>query len=266
MSKNLPIVGIACDVIKNGLHQFHGAGEKYINAVAHGASAMPILLPAFGEGTDIRDLNSLYDVKNIVSRLDGLFLTGSPSNIQPHHFSGPTHELGTLEDPQRDSLTLALIEECVVQSVPILAVCRGFQELNVALGGTLHAKVHDLDGFIDHREDSTKDRDGQYDPSHLVHFSDGGYLHSLIGEKTWPVNSLHSQGINQLSDQLIIEAIADDGLVEAVSCISTEPSNRCWIVGVQWHPEWKFATNKVSTMLFQEFGEQVRQAAGKKAL
>jgi putative glutamine amidotransferase len=81
MSKNLPIVGIACDVIKNGLHQFHGAGEKYINAVAHGAGAMPVLLPAFGEGTDMRDLNALYNVQDIVSGLDGLFLTGSPSTI-----------------------------------------------------------------------------------------------------------------------------------------------------------------------------------------
>ncbi|MBT5796126.1 MAG: C26 family cysteine hydrolase domain-containing family, partial [Porticoccaceae bacterium] len=92
MSKSLPLVGIACDVIANGLHQFHGAGEKYINAVAHGANAIPMLLPAFGEGTDITDLNTLYTVEDLVSQLDGLFLTGSPSNIQPHHFKGPVHE------------------------------------------------------------------------------------------------------------------------------------------------------------------------------
>ena len=131
MSKSLPLVGIACDVIANGLHQFHGAGEKYINAVAHGANAIPMLLPAFGEGTDITDLNTLYTVEDLVSQLDGLFLTGSPSNIQPHYFKGPVHEEGTLEDPQRDSLTLQLINECMRQGVPILEVCRGFQELNV---------------------------------------------------------------------------------------------------------------------------------------
>ena len=258
MSKNLPIVGIACDVIKNGLHQFHGAGEKYINAVAHGAGAMPVLLPAFGEGTDMRDLNALYNVQDIVSGLDGLFLTGSPSNIQPHHFNGPKHEKGTLEDPQRDSLTLALINECVAQSVPILAVCRGFQELNVALGGTLHANVHRIDGYQDHREGKTKDRDGQYGSSHSVNFSDAGRLHGLTGENRWPVNSLHSQGIDVLSEHLVVEAVADDGLIEAVSSRSGSGDCDCWILGVQWHPEWQFESNKVSKAIFYEFGQQVR--------
>ena len=260
MSKNLPIVGIACDVIKTGLHQFHGAGEKYINAVAHGATAIPILLPAFGEGTDIRDLGALFAVKDIVSRLDGLFLTGSPSNIQPHHFSGPAHEKGTLDDPQRDSLTLALIKECVAQSIPILAVCRGFQELNVALGGTLHANVHRIDGYQDHREDKNKDRDGQYGSSHSVSFSDGGRLHALSGENQWPVNSLHSQGIDTLSEHLVVEAVADDGLIEAVSSRLKSDVIDCWVLGVQWHPEWQFESNKVSKAIFHEFGQQVRKS------
>lgn len=258
MSKILPIVGIACDVIKNGLHQFHGAGEKYINAVAHGAGAMPVLLPAFGEGTDMRDLNALYNVRDIVSGLDGLFLTGSPSNIQPHHFSGPAHEQGTLEDPQRDSLTLELIKECVARSVPILAVCRGFQELNVALGGTLHANVHRIDGYQDHREDKNKDREGQYGPSHSVNFSHAGRLHGLTGENRWPVNSLHSQGIDVLSERLVVEAVADDGLIEAVSWRPTGDKSDCWILGVQWHPEWQFELNKVSKAIFHEFGQQIR--------
>lgn len=264
MAQSLPIIGIACDVIKNGLHQFHGAGEKYINAVAHGAEALPILLPAFGDGSDISNLGALYSVKDIVRKLDGLFLTGSPSNIQPRHFNGPSHQEGTLEDPQRDSLTLDLIKECISQRVPILAVCRGFQELNVALGGTLHAKVHEISRFSDHREDSTRDRNGQYDAAHAVHFTEGGYMQLLLGETTWPVNSLHSQGINQLADSLSIEAVADDGLIEAVSWIETTPKEECWIVGVQWHPEWKYSSNKVSRLLFKEFGMQVRSAAAKK--
>ena len=259
MPSALPIVGIACDVITAGLHQFHGAGEKYINAVAHGAAAIPVLLPAFGEGTDIKDLNGLYNVRDIVSSIDGLFLTGSPSNIQPHHFDGPAHEEGTLEDPQRDSLTLELIRECVSQAVPILAVCRGFQELNVALGGTLHAKVHDIDGYHDHREDKTKDRQGQYDVSHSVNFIKGGLLHSSTAEKSWSVNSLHSQGINMLSEQLVIEATADDGLIEAVSWLAKE-DNRNWILGVQWHPEWQFESNKVSKIIFQAFGDAIRES------
>lgn len=262
MPKSLPLVGIACDVIANGLHQFHGAGEKYINAVAHGANAMPVLLPAFGEGTDITDLNSLFTVGDIVGHIDGLFLTGSPSNIQPHHFNGPAHEKGTLEDPQRDSLTLQLINECVRQGVPILAVCRGFQELNVALGGTLHAKIHEVEGYHDHREDKSKDREGQYGPVHSVSFVEGGRLHTLTGENSWQVNSLHSQGINQLAESLVIEAVADDGLVEAVSLASGHNDQDTWVMGIQWHPEWQFESNKTSTAVFQEFGRQIRSAMG----
>ncbi len=259
MSKSLPLVGIACDVIANGLHQFHGAGEKYINAVAHGANAIPMLLPAFGEGTDITDLNTLYTVEDLVRQLDGLFLTGSPSNIQPHHFKGPVHEEGTLEDPQRDSLTLQLINECMRQGVPILAVCRGFQELNVAFGGTLNAKIHEVEGYDDHREDKTKDRDGQYGPVHAVSFTEGGQLHELTGETTWQVNSLHSQGINELAESLVVEAVADDGLIEAVSLAAGHSAQDNWIMGVQWHPEWQFESNKVSTAVFQEFGRQIRR-------
>ena len=258
MNKPLPTIGIGCDVIKNGLHQFHGAGEKYINAVAHGARAIPLLLPAFGDGNDITDLGKIYDVSSLVSQLDGLFLTGSPSNIQPHHFNGEPHEDGTLEDRQRDSLTLQLIKECISQSVPILAVCRGLQELNVALGGTLYAKVQEVEGFIDHREDATKDRDGQYDPSHSVSFIEGGYLHGLTNETKCQVNSLHSQGIKRLAEDLVVEAVAEDGLVEAVS-LSTEDKNRGWVLGVQWHPEWKFDSNPISRKIFHEFGEQVRR-------
>jgi putative glutamine amidotransferase len=259
MAQTLPKIGIACDVIKNGLHQFHGAGEKYINAVAHGAGAIPLLLPAFGNGNDIVDLGGLYDVASLVNELDGLFLTGSPSNIQPHHYDGSPHREGTLEDKQRDSLTLKLIKECISQSIPILAVCRGFQELNVALGGTLHAKVHEVEGFFDHREDSTKDRDSQYGPSHSVRFIKGGYLHTLTKETSWLVNSLHSQGIDRLADQLVIEAVAEDGLIEAVS-LNIDNKVAGWVLGVQWHPEWKFNSNSVSKKLLQEFGEQVRQS------
>lgn len=262
MPKSLPLVGIACDVIANGPHQFHGAGEKYINAVAHGASVIPMLLPAFGNGTDITDLNTLYAIEDLVSQFDGLFLTGSPSNIQPHHFKGPAHEEGTLEDPQRDSLTLQLINECMKQGVPILAVCRGFQELNVAFGGTLHAKIHEVEGYHDHREDKTKDRDGQYGPVHSVSFAKDGRLQELTGETTWQVNSLHSQGINQLAENLVIEAVADDGLVEAVSLAAGHSGQDNWIMGVQWHPEWQFESNKVSTAVFQEFGRQIRSGMG----
>ena len=220
---------------------------------------MPFLIPAFGDGKDISDLASLYSVEEVVSRLDGLFLPGSPSNIQPQNYAGQEHEQGTLEDPQRDSLTLQLIRCCIEQGVPILALCRGFQELNVALGGTLHAKVQDVDGYHDHREDKAKDREAQYDPAHTVRFTLDGVIHRLTDESSWPVNSLHSQGIDRLADSLAIEAIADDGLIEAASYRPQAGQKGAWALGVQWHPEWKYQSNKVSVALFREFGQKIRR-------
>ena len=115
MNTALPLVGIPCDVIRNGLHGFQGAGEKYINAAAHGAGAMPVLLPVFGNGEDLKDLATLYSVDDIVDRIDGLFLTGSPSNVHPDNYQGAAHKPGTQEDRQRDSLTLQLIRACIAR-------------------------------------------------------------------------------------------------------------------------------------------------------
>jgi len=255
LSKKLPLVGIPCDVIQNGLHSFQGIGEKYINAVAHGAGAMPIGLPAFGGSVDLIDLSTLYGTDEIVERIDGLFLTGSPSNVHPDNYNGPAPKPGTMEDRQRDSLTLQLIRACVEQSVPILAVCRGFQELNVALGGSLHAEVHNVPGFQDHREDKQLDRQGQYAPRHNVNFPDHGLFAQLTGDSKYQVNSLHGQGIDRLADGLKVEATADDGLIEAVSKI--DHSN--WVVGVQWHPEWLYQSNPLSVALFRAFGQQMRK-------
>lgn len=259
MSQRLPVIGIPCDVFANGLHPFHGAGEKYINAVAHGAKAMPMLLPAFGEGGDLRDLAELYDVEQILDRIDGLFLTGSPSNIQPHHYNGAPHREGTHEDRQRDSLTLKLIRAAIARGMPILAVCRGYQELNVALGGSLHSYVHELEQYNDHRENKHADRAGQYGDSHPVAFVEGGRINSLTGLREWQVNSLHGQGLDRLADSLKADAHAPDGLVEAVYL----DSEHCWAVGVQWHPEWRFETNKVSLALFGEFGRKVAEFAAR---
>ncbi len=251
----LPLVGIPCDVTQNGLHSFQGVGEKYIHAAAHGAGAMPLLLPAFGDSDDLKDLSTLYSADEIAERIDGLYLTGSPSNVHPDNYAGAPPLPGTMEDRQRDSLTLQLIRACVAQSVPILAICRGFQELNVALGGSLHARVHELEGHHDHREDKQLDRDGQYAPSHIVHFPPQGLFHQLVGENSYQVNSLHSQGIDRLAEALKVEARAEDGLVEAVSKIDSSS----WVVGVQWHPEWQYQSNPLSVALFKAFGEQMRK-------
>jgi len=255
MNTALPLVGIPCDVIRNGLHGFQGAGEKYINAAAHGAGAMPVLLPVFGNGEDLKDLATLYSVDDIVDRIDGLFLTGSPSNVHPDNYQGAAPKPGTQEDRQRDSLTLQLIRACIARSVPVLAICRGFQELNVALGGSLHAAVHEVPGYADHREDKTLDRNGQYGPRHRVNFVEQGLLHRLSGELNYQVNSLHGQGVDRLAAALAVEARADDGVIEAVSLINE--SN--WVLGLQWHPEWQYLNNPLSVAIFAEFGQQIRK-------
>ena len=256
MGKSLPKVGIVCDVIQFGLNQFHGAGEKYINAIAHGAGAIPILLPSFGNGYDIVDLEIVYGCDSIVDIVDGIFLTGSPSNIEPKHYGGPTHAKEVLEDRQRDNLSLKLIKKCEEKKIPILAVCRGFQEVNVALGGSLYREVHNEADFFDHRENKNQSRDEQYDTAHVVTLKKGSKLESILGTKKFHVNSLHSQGIETLSTCLLEEARSEDGLIEAFSSVNTS----WWVVGVQWHPEWKFSENQISSRLFSEFGKQIRKS------
>ena len=256
MGKSLPIIGVVCDVIQFGLNQFHGAGEKYINAIAHGANSIPILLPSFGTGTDIVDLETVYDCDSIVDIVDGIFLTGSPTNIEPKHYGGPTHAAEVLEDRQRDNLSLKLIKKCEEKKIPILAVCRGFQEVNVALGGSLYQEVHNKSEFFDHRENKNQKREEQYDTAHVVKLKKGSKLESIFGRENFHVNSLHSQGIDTLSPSLSAEARSEDGLIEAFSSANAN----WWVVGVQWHPEWKFSENQVSVRLFSEFGKQIRKS------
>jgi len=256
MNKLLPKIGIVCDVIQFGLNQFHGVGEKYINAVAHGANAIPILLPSFGNGNDIVDLETVYDCDSITDIVDGIFLTGSPTNIEPRYYRGPPHAEEVLEDRQRDNLSLKLIKKCEEHKIPILAVCRGFQEVNVALGGSLHQRVHNESDFFDHRENKNQRRDEQYGAAHTVTLTKGLKLETILKKQKFYVNSLHSQGIDTLSPSLLAEARSDDGLIEAFSSANAN----WWVVGVQWHPEWKFSENQISVRLFSEFGKQIRKS------
>ena len=141
----LPVVGIPCDVFDKGLHPFHGVGEKYINAVAHGARVLPLLIPGLGAGRDLEPVSDLIPLSALLDGLDGIFLTGSPSNVEPVHYAGAPSAPGTSHDPQRDATTLPLIRLALERGVPLFCVCRGLQELNVALGGTLHQ--HFAKGF-----------------------------------------------------------------------------------------------------------------------
>jgi putative glutamine amidotransferase len=229
-----------------GLHPFHVVGEKYARAVLDGAGGLPLLIPALAEELRMEEL---------LERLDGLLFTGSASNVEPHHYSGPPSDPGTLHDPQRDATTLPLIRKAVAAGMPVLGICRGFQEMNVALGGTLHQKVHELAGRLDHREDLNLEVDVQYGPAHEVILEPHGLLHRLAGQDRITVNSLHSQGIDRLGEGLSVEARAPDGLVEAFQVRDA----RSFAVAVQWHPEWKVTSNPFSHALFAAFGAASRE-------
>jgi putative glutamine amidotransferase len=248
MRSRPPIVGIPCDHRMVGKHAFHMAGEKYIAAVRDGAGAVPLLIPVLPDPIPPAD---------ILASLDGLFFTGSPSNVAPKHYGGPSPREGELQDEARDSTTLPLLNAAMEAGTPLFCVCRGFQELNVALGGTLHQHVHEQPGNLDHREDTSAPLDEQYRPVHEVRVEQGGLLAKILEDRSFLVNSLHSQGIARLAPKLHVDAIAPDGTIEAVSM----PSAKSFLLGLQWHPEWRWAESKISRAIFAAFGEAVRQAA-----
>jgi putative glutamine amidotransferase len=246
-----PLIGIVADRRMLGQHPFHCVGEKYIHAVAHGADALPLLIPSLGETLAMDQLLQL---------LDGVLLTGSRSNVEPHHYQGPDSEPGTLHDPARDATVLPLIRRVVSEGIPLLAICRGFQELNVAYGGTLWQKVHEVEGYDDHREDPEAELDIQYGPAHEVELTPEGWLHRFAGTTRVKVNSLHSQGVQRLAPGLIVEARAPDGLIEAFRVQDAAS----FALAVQWHPEWKFEHNPLSRALFAAFGEAARARASRR--
>ncbi|MBC6440733.1 MAG: gamma-glutamyl-gamma-aminobutyrate hydrolase family protein [Rhodospirillales bacterium] len=250
----LPLVGIPCDLRQIGIHPMHVVGEKYINAVAHGARVMPMLMPCFGAGADLEPLEDLYPVDDLLDRVDGVFLPGSPSNVGPHHYGGHEPRPDTLQDPQRDALTLPMIRRIVARGIPMLAVCRGLQELNAALGGTLFQHVEEQPGRFDHRENKEDPRERQYAPVHDIAVTEGGVLHRITGLISYRINSIHGQGIDRPADAVDVEAIAPDGQIEAVS-VRGAPTLQ---LGVQWHPEWRFRERAPDAALFEAFGEACR--------
>jgi putative glutamine amidotransferase len=246
MAAARPLIGIPADRRMLGLHPFHVVGDKYARAVLDGAGGLPLLIPALAEELELDEL---------LARLDGVMFTGSPSNVEPHHYSGPPSEPGTLHDPARDATTLPLIRKAVASGVPVLGICRGFQEMNVAFGGTLHQKVQEVEGRLDHREDTNRELEVQYGPAHEIILEPRGLLHGMAGTDRILVNSLHSQGIDRLGGDLSIEARAPDGLIEA---FRVERAKR-FAVAVQWHPEWKVMSNPFSRALFAAFGAASRE-------
>jgi putative glutamine amidotransferase len=246
MTHRSPVVGISSDHRTLGAHPFHVVGEKYIAAIRDGSRAVPLLIPV---------LDPPMPPEEILASVDGLLLTGSPSNVSPKRYGGHSPREGVLQDEHRDATTLPLIEAAIAKGTPLLCICRGFQELNVALGGTLHQHVHEVAGRSDHREDKNAPLDVQYGPSHDVSVAEGGVLAGIVSERTFKVNSLHSQGIDRLAPSLRAEAAAPDGQIEAVSL----PGAKGFVFGTQWHPEWRWKDDPVSRAIFATFGEALRK-------
>ncbi len=241
-----PIVIVPACTRDFGEHPYHAAQHKYVDAVVLGADCAPMILPALGSALDLETMFGL---------IDGIMLTGSASNVHPSYYSEEVLDPSLPQDPARDETTLPLIREAVRRGVPIIAICRGFQEMNVALGGTLHQAVQTVSGKMDHRENPELGMDEQYGDAHKVQLVKGGMLEEILGTDEIPVNSLHGQGVNELADGLVVEATAEDGLVEAF----TVGGSRGFTLAVQWHPEWRITHNPYSMKMFRAFGQACRE-------
>jgi len=240
MSSFKPLVGVTCDRSNEGPHFLHQVGEKYVRSIIDGVEGIPVIVPALANDIDIDEL---------LERLDGVLITGSYSMLEPHHYDGKPAPEGTLTDPARDATAMALIRGALAKGVPLLCICRGFQELNVVHGGSLEQAVHNKLGFMDHREDKSAPYEIQYSPSHDIHIQAGGLLESIWAEPTVKVNSIHEQGIDRVGHGLVVEAKADDGLVEAVSVKNAKG----FCLGLQFHPEYKLNDNDFYKGIFRLF-------------
>ena len=248
VSDSPPVIGIpACLALRDDF-AFHQVGDKYVDCVVDGAGGLPFLVPALGRRLDMEAL---------LDRLDGLLITGSPSNVEPHHYGGPAPRPDSPCDLARDATTLPLIRRALARGLPLLAICRGLQELNVALGGTLHQQLDEVPGRLDHRSDKSLPPRERYRPAHAVSLTQGGLLEELLEASSIEVNSLHGQGIEELAPGLVVEATAADGTIEAVRVADAQ----AFALAVQWHPEWRVLDNPTSRRLFAAFGAACRTRA-----
>lgn len=235
-----PVVLVPACNRQLGEHPFHVAGKKYLDAVRL-AGAVPLIVPS----AEPDELDQLLDLA------DGVLLTGSPSNVHPSHFGEDVLNPALPLDPLRDSWTLPLIRLALARGLPVFAICRGTQEINVALGGSLHQAVHDVPGHDDHRPPQGAPAAVAYGPAHPVTVEPGGVLARLWAEPQFTVNSVHGQAVNRLADGLRVEARAPDGLIEAFSVASSPGFSLC----LQWHPEWQAIDNPVSRAMLEAFGQ-----------
>lgn len=242
-----PIVAVTTDIKELDDYTWHATPEQYLRAALEVADVIPLLVPCFG---DKLDLNSL------LARVDGVLITGSRSNVHPSHYGMTPTEHHEPFDERRDATSLPLIRRAVELGVPLLAICRGIQELNVAMGGTLATEIQERAGSMDHRGHGATP-DERFGLKHTVQIKPSSCLAGVLGAQEITVNSVHRQGISELAPRLQVEAVAPDGTVEAVSVIDAPG----FAIGVQWHPEYWASRDAASRRIFEAFGESARQHA-----
>jgi putative glutamine amidotransferase len=243
-----PVVGVIGNAhrVENRFN-IHGVGERNLRAVAEVAGALPLM---FAGTPDVTDIGALLQA------VDGILLTGARANVHPSRFRQEPHPAHEPYDEGRDALALALVEACVAEGVPVFGVCRGFQEMNVAYGGTLHPEIRELPGRMNHRMPRLENGEIHPDPAvvfadrHDVSLVPGGVFAQILGCECIRVNSLHGQGILQPGQRVVVEGVAEDGTIEAIR-IADAPG---FALGVQWHAEHNAGGNLVNRALFQAFG------------
>lgn len=240
-----PKVGLVCDTGWDGGHPVHRVNQEYIEALRDGAGALPLLIPA---------LTPPLAAEELLAAFDGFCFTGAVSNVDPARYGGHAPRDPALLDRARDAVSLPLIRAAVAAGKPVLAICRGFQELNVALGGTLLQHVQEAPGRMDHREDEAAPLEVQFGPAHAIAIVPDGLLARIAGTGEAMVNSLHHQGVDRLAPPLKVEATAPDSQIEAVSL----PGSPGFLLGVQWHPEWRWAENALSRAIYAAFGKALK--------
>lgn len=246
-----PVVGvIANSQIIDNRYAAQAVGERNLRAISDVAEAMPIMVSG---GSDITDVAELLAI------VDGILLTGGRANVHPSHFRTEPNPMHEPYDAERDAVALNLVQACVAQGVPIFGICRGFQEMNVAFGGTLHPEIRDLPGRMNHRMPRLENGEIHPDPTvifadrHEVRLRPGGVFAELIGKDVIRVNSLHGQGILEPGERVVIEGVAEDDTIEAIR-IADAPG---FAMGVQWHAEYDPQTNPINAALFKAFGAAI---------
>jgi putative glutamine amidotransferase len=246
-----PIVAVATDVRQFENYSWHAVPQQYLEAAVSAAGVLPVLVPSFGARLDLDEL---------LGRVDGVMLTGSKSNVHPSLYGVEATEANGPYDEARDATTMPLIRKAIERGVPLLAICRGIQELNVALGGSLATEIQEREGVMDHRAPVSDVQDERFAIRHPVRIAPDSCLAGVFGADEVMVNSVHRQAIERLGDRLQPEAVAPDGTLEAVSVRGA----KAFAVGVQWHPEYWAATDDTSARIFRAFGDAARTHAARR--